>query len=177
MENLELTQQVLRQLKDSTASYKKDFIEQVALWAKQEFKKLEELTTSDDITLYKKFGVSYDLWQGGAIVDPKEYHRKNIYTMREKLAQSRKIVKAGYEEFEQKEILKGIAQFESAIEKLASRIVKKGINLDGGYCRSVRMDENLEITFLDKEGHTAVRAFTIIAWGSVQRPHYRYLVK
>lgn len=64
--------------------------------------------------------------------------------------------------------------YESSILKLADRLTKKGITNEFTIV-SGRVGQNFEITI--KSGDVVTRAWTIIAEGQIQRPHYRYLVK
>jgi hypothetical protein len=68
-----------------------------------------------------------------------------------------------------------IEHYEFSIEKLAERIIKKGLNQDNLKIVTSHIGVNIETTIND--GNKTVRAFTIIAEGEIQKPHYRYLVK
>ena len=63
----------------------------------------------------------------------------------------------------------------TVLKKLAFRIEQKGLNTDNLKLSSSHVGVNFETAITD--GTKTVRAFTIIASGPVQRPHYRYLVK
>lgn len=65
--------------------------------------------------------------------------------------------------------------YEGSLVKLAQRIIKKGLNISKMTMKSGFMDMNLEIEMTD--GEKSVKAWTIIASGMIQKPHYRYLVK
>lgn len=73
-----------------------------------------------------------------------------------------------------KEVRKAEKTFDAKIEKLAFRLEKKGfkntVKVSGMYT-----DGDLSCTITD--GEQTAHAYTIIASGPVQRPHYRYLVK
>jgi hypothetical protein len=65
--------------------------------------------------------------------------------------------------------------YAQSIEKLAIRITKKGLaqwNLRVG---TSHIGVNIETILTD--GIKTVRAWTIVASGQIQRPHYRYLIK
>ena len=62
-----------------------------------------------------------------------------------------------------------------SIEKLAKRIEKKGLNQENIRTITSHVGVNIETTLTD--GNKTVRAFTIIAQGTIQKPHYRYLIK
>ena len=65
--------------------------------------------------------------------------------------------------------------YEFSILKLAERIEKKGLNQNTLKVTTAHVGVNIETVLTD--GEKTVRAFTIIAAGEVQRPHYRYLIK
>ena len=63
----------------------------------------------------------------------------------------------------------------NSIDRLAYRIQKKQLNESNLTLKTSYIDQNISTTISD--GDKTVRAYTIIACGDVQRPHYRYLVK
>ena len=65
--------------------------------------------------------------------------------------------------------------YETSILKLATRIEKKGLNVENLKILTSHIGVNIETTLTD--GIKNVKAFTIIAEGIIQRPHYRYLIK
>ena len=65
--------------------------------------------------------------------------------------------------------------YTNSIAKLALRIEKKGLNQEKIEMTTGYVDVNITTTITD--GEKVVRAWTIIAGGEVQKPHYRYLVK
>ena len=65
--------------------------------------------------------------------------------------------------------------YENSILRLALRIEKKELNQAKLEMTTSHIDVNIETTITD--GDKTVRAWTIIAEGPIQRPHYRYLVK
>ena len=83
----------------------------------------------------------------------------------------------GYElhEYITKELKYAQLHYEQSIAKLASRIIKKGLNIENIKVKnnSLGVNINTEIT----DGVLTVKAWTIIAEGEIQRPHYRYLIK
>ena len=73
------------------------------------------------------------------------------------------------------QISKAEKHYASSIEKLAYRIQNKGLNENSLEMTTSYLDPNISTTITD--GEQTVRAFTIIAGGPVQKPHYRYLIK
>ena len=66
--------------------------------------------------------------------------------------------------------------YANSIEKLAERLNQKGIKDDTEMIiKSGYVGVNFEITI--EHNGLITKAWTIIAEGPIQRPHYRYLVK
>lgn len=65
--------------------------------------------------------------------------------------------------------------YNNATLKLEDRLLKIGVNQDTLTVKSGKVGVNLELVLSD--GKNIVRAYTIIASGPIQKPHYRYLVK
>jgi hypothetical protein len=96
----------------------------------------------------------------------KQYHRLPTYIVNGRGDAQPHIAKA----------LKTSAQhYEASLAKLAARIEAKGLNQEALEVLTASVGINIEITLTD--GKQTVRAFTIVAEGQVNRPHYRYLIK
>lgn len=65
--------------------------------------------------------------------------------------------------------------YNNSIEKLAFRIEKKNLELNKLELKTTYLDPNIATTITD--GKQTISAYTIIASGAVQKPHYRYLIK
>ena len=65
--------------------------------------------------------------------------------------------------------------YNNSILKLATRVLKKGLNVKNLELSTTYFDPNISTIITD--GNKSVRAWTIIASGEIQKPHYRYLVK
>lgn len=85
------------------------------------------------------------------------------------------LIKNGLDKFIEKELKSARLHYEKSIAKLALRIEKKQLNEDALTITSARIGRNIETTLTD--GVKTIRAFTIYAWGEINRPHYRYLIK
>ncbi len=66
--------------------------------------------------------------------------------------------------------------YHNSIMKLAIRLREKGMELGKVIVKSVDINAN-GIDIVLSDGNKEVRAWTIIAEGPIQRPHYRYLIK
>ena len=67
------------------------------------------------------------------------------------------------------------AHYENSIIKLAYRIVDTGLNQNNLQFTNSYVGVNIDTIISD--GEKQVKAQTICAWGAIQKPHYRYLVK
>lgn len=81
-----------------------------------------------------------------------------------------------FEKLEEKEVKYAELHYESSIQKLAARLEKKGVTEDF-IIQTSRIGVNIETVITSKDGKITVKAWTIIAEGPIQKPHYRYLVK
>ena len=79
------------------------------------------------------------------------------------------------DEYINKELKLSEIHYDNSINKLAERIKLKDLNLDNLKVETSHIGVNINTTLTD--GEKTIRAFTIIAGGDVQQPHYRYLIK
>ena len=79
------------------------------------------------------------------------------------------------EQHVEKMLKNAIEHYNLSIQKLSARIEKKGLNQKNLKIITSHIGVNIETTLTDDI--KKVRAYTIIAEGQVQRPHYRYLIK
>lgn len=85
------------------------------------------------------------------------------------------MLRMNVDNYVKKEADKALFHYEGSIDKLAIRILKKGLNPDKITITSASVGVNISATITD--GDKTVRAWTIVASGDIQRPHYRYLIK
>ena len=79
------------------------------------------------------------------------------------------------EKFVETSLNKAEDHYQSSIIKLAYRIVAKGLDINNLQFTNSHVGVNIDTIISD--GEKQVKAQTICAWGLIQRPHYRYLVK
>lgn len=77
--------------------------------------------------------------------------------------------------FLDKEMNRAEDHYEASIFKLADRLLKKGLDVDNLEMSTTMMGPNIDTVITD--GKKTLHAYTIIAGGPIQRPHYRYLIK
>ena len=150
-------------LEKETESLKIQFVEMNINYAKKQFKTFSESEYLHSI-----------LKTTGKLV----YYRKQSGKTRaedSRLSKMISILNQGEENYINKVEKESITHYENSILKLARRIQLKGLNESNLKIVTSHIDVNIETTLTD--GEKKVRAFTIIAGGNVQRPHYRYLIK
>lgn len=81
----------------------------------------------------------------------------------------------GQEQYLATELTKAIQHYETSIIKLANRITAKGLVFQNLAVTKSNIGVNINLSLTD--GTKTVKAWTIIAEGAIQKPHYRYLVK
>ena len=141
-------------LNSETESLRIQYLEMTEKWAVAEFNRLCEWASE------------YHTGKFGFGAASKTYHNLPYYIVNSngKVDQHvEKMVKAAEQ------------HYENSIQKLAARIEKKGLNTENLSVLTSHVGVNINTTLTD--GIKTVRAFTIIAEGPIQRPHYRYLIK
>jgi len=141
-------------LKKETETLKIQYVEMTEKWAVKEFECL------------RQWANDYNAGKFGFGEASKKYYRLPHYIVNSN---------GRVEQHIEKMVKNAVEHYEFSIEKLAARIEKKGLNQDNLKTVTSHIGVNIETTLTD--GNKTVRAFTIIAEGEIQRPHYRYLIK
>jgi len=168
-------------LRTETTTLKEQFIEMTQKWSEKKFEDLVKKSKWTEVDWCKYFGLEPELKNKHLPTSsfysfPSGfYNTKNSVTYRRIQDEIRKTLNMGKDKFIQKEIKKAEDHYESSLIKLAHRIEVKKLNIDNMSVVTGHVGVNIEMTLSD--GEKSVRAFTIIAEGEIQRPHYRYLVK
>lgn len=145
---------------EQTKMLKVEYLQRVGEWAAAEFGRM--ITFVADVAARPR--ITYG-----------ENGYKEQRKLREKAERLTNRIGAGEANFVTREIENAEQFYTDSIHKLAARIDKKGLNKSAITIKTARVKQNIETTFTD--GVLTVRAWTIIASGPVQRPHYRYLIK
>lgn len=85
------------------------------------------------------------------------------------------IVTIGKEKYLAKQKKSADQHYTNSIIKLVARIEKKGLNKNKLKVKTATIGQNIETIISDEI--MSVKAWTIIAGGPIQQPHFRYLVK
>jgi hypothetical protein len=141
-------------LTKETESLKNQYLEMTKEWAEKEFYYL------------RQWAIDYRNGKFGFDEASRKYYKLPSYI----------INGDGKVEYHIDNMLKLASEhYTDSLLKLADRIEKKGLNVETLKVKTSHIDVNIEIILTD--GIKTIKAFTIIAGGSIQRPHYRYLIK
>lgn len=89
--------------------------------------------------------------------------------------QVERITRQSLQQFIQQSKADAQKHYENSILKLADRLSTKQLNVDAIVATTSHIGVNIETVLTD--GVKSVRAFTILACGEINAPHYRYLIK
>lgn len=164
-----------------TQTLKAQYLDMTATWAGSEFGRFEELAATPHPTYgefasegWTKHKNGWDINpQGNMAIDYAQGKKYNKAVDRRYAAQQ--IVEKGLEAYVEKMKALATRHYEDSIIKLAARIQVKGLNEATLTVKTAHVGVNIDTVLTD--GEKTVRAFTIIASGPIQKPHYRYLIK
>jgi hypothetical protein len=137
-----------------TDSFKQEYLKQIENFAKQEFLQLKQWVKD-----YQNGKYGYD-------EASKKYWKLPSYIVNSSGNVSTHIKKL---------IDNANKHYEFSIDKLIERLKKKDLDINNITCTVNHIGVNLDITISD--GKKTIYAYTIIAGGNIQKPHYRYLIK
>lgn len=171
---------LIETLKNETKDLKISYLQKVEEWSKKNFDIMCERRRYDSEDWCRVLGVQPEVKNQGTSSEfigfPKGFFNTRLSRTYDRMkTEASRISSKGLESYVQGELKKASEHYENSIIKLADRIVKKGLDLDRITLSTSFLDPNISTTITD--GSKTVKAFTIIASGEVQRPHYRYLVK
>lgn len=182
-----INEQLVAALKEHTKELKALYIDKTREFATSEFYRICKMNLRTMAEWYAAFEVSTEEckdYKGEISIVPasREYHKKNLYRMRNAKRDAYDIEKAGIDKHVSKKVQKAELHYISSIEKLAYRLEHKGLNINEDFkITSAHVAQNFECTIqfakIADKYTKSVRAWTILAWGPINAPHYRYLIK
>lgn len=167
-------------LEIETQSLKNQYIERRITWAEKYFGTCTERKKWNEEKWAEYLGVNTSIANAGTNMEFVTFY-KGFHNSRESVryqnlrTESLKIVAGGLEKFLLQEKQKALAHYQNSVLKLAERIAKKGLDISNITVQTSHIGVNINTVLTD--GQKTVKAFTIIAEGEVQCPHYRYLIK
>lgn len=167
-------------LKTETEGLKNQYVQKCKEWASSQFQNIADRKSWREIDWCKFFNLEPRLVNKGT---PSEFYTfpQGFFNTKTSVKYDRlrteayKVAKMGKEDYILKAEESAINHYENSILKLANRIEKKGLNQSNLKAVTSHIGVNIETTLTD--GKKTVKAWTIIASGEVQKPHYRYLIK
>lgn len=167
-------------LREETKTLKTQYIEKSLEWAKNHFNICKERRNWSEVEWCRYFNIEPEVRNKGLVSEflgfPKGFYGTSHARIQVRIqSEGRRVLSLGLEKFLNKIKEDAELHYESSILKLATRIEKKELNQSNLKVETSHIGVNINTTLTD--GEKTVRAFTIVAEGEVQRPHYRYLVK
>lgn len=167
-------------LKKETESLRVQYLAMTENWAKADFASCVAKAGWELSDWCKFFGIAPRVTNPGTCYEslgfPTGFHNtSNARTYSRITTQLNKVVGLGLDKFIALELKNAEDHYNDSIVKLALRIEKKDLDQNNLKATTSHIGVNINTTITD--GTKSVRAFTIIASGEIQRPHYRYLIK
>lgn len=165
---------------EQTKELKLEYVSSTVTWAEKEFNKIIEMSKWSEKKWCEYFGIESEVQNKGSKLEfvgfPRGfYSTKNSKTLIQFRDKARKYQRVGIDSFKDQWEKLAVDHYNNSIDKLVHRISQKGLNESSLVVETARVKQNIETTITD--GSKTVRAYTIMAWGEIQRPHYRYLIK
>lgn len=163
-----------------TQEVKDQFLKQTEDWAKHHFNVISERNkwTAEDWCKYFRLEPrEYKTFDGTMKLGmPKNFYNTSDARTYDKMTkEAQKIVNIGESQYVNMCSNSANDHYTASVNKLAARIIKKGLNIDNIKISNARVGQNIELIISD--GGQRVKAQTIFAAGQINAPHFRYLVK
>lgn len=171
-------------LKEETKTLKKQFLEKTKEWTTSyynliskrfkwfEIEWCEFLGIEPEVSQYRSSSTTYEK----SLTYPSGfYNTSKSRELKRYQNEVRRLHKLGLNGYVTSEMIRAEKHYENSITKLADRIEKKGLDISKIKATTSHIGVNIDTTLTD--GNKTVHAYTIIAEGPIQRPHYRYLIK
>jgi hypothetical protein len=176
-------EKLITDLTHKTQGLRHAYITKVKEYTKEAFEYAVKRTKWTEKEWFNEYKIEYvekpSLYKPGTLViEPlsKEYNGKRYYKMRSEQRNVKDIVAAGYQKLEDKEVMFAERHYADSVEKLAQRLHDKGLT-EGQSFEITSGWVGVNFNIIIKHGDEVTKAWTIVASGPIQRPHYRYLVK
>lgn len=171
---------LIQKLTAETQILKIEFLEKTEKYAVERYNQALKQNKYTALDWCRVFGLTPEKHNEGRVSEflgfPKNFYNSKLARTLDGIKnKNRRISSMKLEDFIEKEKKNAVLHYENSIIKLAARIEKKGLDLENVTMKTGRVGVNIETTITD--GNKVVKAWTIVAQGEIQQPHYRYLVK
>lgn len=158
-----------------TQSLKEQYIEFTQEWAASDFVKKTEWVKEYYVFMDTKYKNKEYMAANACYYNP-EYREEYLANYRDQFDKMPKEILSGdVEKYIEKQVENAKKHYAASILKLAARVQSKGLNQDKLRATTSHIGVNIDTILTD--GEKSVKAFTILAHGEINRPHYRYLIK
>jgi hypothetical protein len=160
-------EKLITTLKEQTEPLRVAYIKHSREFASKQFYKLDQITEEQ---VLREKGTDFT-WRD-------ETRRVHTKASKAHWDNIRSILSGGHEAHVEKRAKLAELHYQDSIVKLTQRIIQKGLDFSKATIITdlTHFDKgNIETVISD--GMRVVRAFTILAWGEIVAPHYRYLIK
>lgn len=179
---------LLETLTENTQDLKKEYFEMTRKFANERFDVMVERNTWTVAQWAKYLGVKTDIANKHLMdINPKmcfETFERGFYNTKKareydaRKNEARRIVEKGRQAEIDYELNKAQLHYEGSLRKLVDRLRTKGVpETVGKQIEIIKAKVGINLEIHIKFNNITVRAWTIVASGPIQRPHYRYLVK
>ena len=157
------------------------YIEKTTEYAHNYFALLKERSQWREVDWCKYFGVEPRMANAGTNMEflsfPSGFYntRNGRYLDAEK-SEIARAMRQGEPDYVSAKVKEAQLHYEQSVTKLAERLVKFGINPNAKLsAKTTFIGANINCFITD--GTVTAHAYTIVASGPIQRPHYRYLIQ
>lgn len=174
------------QLFEKTLNLKTEYINATIKWTNSHYEYLKKMSYWKTAEWCEYLAITPEKHNEGTSSEffsyPKGFYNTHYAKeLHAKMKEIRSIMNLGIEKYLEKQIKSATLHYDQSINKLIFRLRKKGMDETKSFTISEeKINQNFEciISFHTKENEMKiVKAWTIIASGIVQKPHYRYLMK
>lgn len=166
---------LLQILERETQSLKEEFCSKTLIWAEKHWDFCKERYYWSDKQWCDFLGIEAEYRHNNWVFPKGFYNSKHSKTVHKERKKASSVIRVDKFTFTKKEEKKALLHYCSSLEKLAYRIEKKGLIESNIKIESASIGVNFNTVITD--GIKSIRAWTIIAEGPIQKPHYRYLIK
>lgn len=178
VERVERNDKLVDELFKHTSDLKAAFIEKTKEYAVERFADCEQKMKRTEAQWLKAFNIEYTVVNKYGNPNYHEYNHRLVAAQemgRSKII-SQEVVRMGLDKYKASKVKQAEEHYTESIMRLAKRLNDKGITANSKFTiTSAKVGVNFECYIHHESGIT--KAWTIIASGPIQQPHYRYLVK
>ena len=173
-------ERLINLLLEQTSSLKDQYIEKTIEWSSKQFDVIIERSKWNEEKWAEYLGVQTRIANPNTTMQFVTFHSGFYNTKNSRIYKKEKdkiysAIRLGKDDYISKSVKEATNHYFESIKKLAFRIDKKDLNKELLKLTTSHIGINISTTITD--GTKTVNAFTVLAWGEIQCPHYRYLIR